>query len=73
MPTYDFACSKKSAPCPDWHEHVDLEFFDTPVACPSCGSIGKRIPSLSNFVLAGGGWAKDGYSKGKPVGTGNGT
>ena len=36
------------------------------VECPDCGCLDvTRVVSRTNFSLKGGGWYKDGYTKGK--------
>lgn len=64
MPTYMYIC----------REHKEFEvqqsIKDPPLKkCPQCEKEGlknpppKRLISLSNFVLKGGGWASEGYKK----------
>lgn len=59
MPTYEYECSDCSH---NWEE--DQSIKDDPIkTCPSCKKeTAKRLISGSNFVLVGGGWAKEGYS-----------
>jgi putative FmdB family regulatory protein len=33
------------------------------IICPTCGKPADKIPATTNFILKGGGWYKDGYSK----------
>ena len=68
MPTYEYVCESCG------HECEVTQKFNDPAPtcrCDHCGedlasSIGVpmvRQISLSSFVLKGGGWAKQGYSK----------
>ncbi|HVI39523.1 MAG TPA: zinc ribbon domain-containing protein [Anaerovoracaceae bacterium] len=59
MPTYEYECTDCKH---GWEE--DQSIKDDPVkVCPSCkNETAKRLISGSNFVLVGGGWAKEGYS-----------
>lgn len=34
---------------------------DEPVRCRKCGKAMKRLPTQTNFILKGDGWAKDNY------------
>lgn len=57
MPIYTFECSK----CGKIIEKLVPMGTDS-IKC-ECGADTKKIPSLSNFQLLGGGWYKDGYVK----------
>ena len=59
MPTYEYACEACDH---QWEEIQSMK--DEPIKdCPACsGDTAKRLISKSSFVLAGGGWAKEGYS-----------
>ena len=62
MPLYDFKCEN----CERVEEMLlsSAGSFDTKLTCPECETeTMKRLIGLSNFKLAGGGWAKDGYEK----------
>lgn len=63
MPVYEYRCSD----CKEISEFlVNLRDVDFKPRCPECGSKDlKRLISRSSFALKGGGWYKDGYSKGK--------
>jgi putative FmdB family regulatory protein len=66
MPTYLYECPA----CGEFeYEHSIAEQLDT---CPRCAVMGahitppkvkRLIASGTNFVLSGGGWARDNYSK----------
>jgi len=58
MPIYLFKCR-----CGAEFEKM-CKMKDTVAFC-KCGQKAKKIPSLPNFHLKGGGWFKDGYSKDK--------
>lgn len=61
MPLYDYQCSK----CGIIFEYeVTLADIDKEVRCLNCNGSCKRLMSAPAFHLKGGGWAKDGYSKG---------
>ena len=60
MPIYEYACSACE------HEFEKLQKFSDPpeTECPHClqtGTVAKKL-SASAFILAGGGWYKEGYS-----------
>jgi len=61
MPTYEYQCLT----CAKIKE-IEQRITDDPyegLSCNHCGGSLNRVISLSSFKLAGGGWAKDGYSK----------
>lgn len=65
MPTYEFECQE----CQAKFEH-EMNVNDLPnlnLLCPNPDCSGTQFKRLisggSGFVLSGGGWAKDGYSK----------
>lgn len=59
MPIYEYECEK----CGHRFELWRTLSQDTKKArCPKDGAACKKVISLSNFHLKGGGWAKDGYS-----------
>lgn len=60
MPIYTFKCSS----CGTVHEELvpmDTETYK----CSKCNEVAVKIPSLSNFHLKGGCWAKDNYGLSK--------
>ena len=59
MPIYTYACEK----CKAEIELIQKMGDPTPQTCEKCGKKNslKKTFGLSNFVLKGGGWAKDGY------------
>lgn len=70
MPTYEYECGA----CGECFE-VQQRITDDPLAsCPKCGKKGRiqRLISVSQFVLKGSGWAKDGYSSVPPTAKGGG-
>ncbi len=58
MPIYNYECSV----CKKKYESIQP--MDTKTIQCTCGETAKKVPSLTNFQLKGGGWAKDGYSSG---------
>lgn len=58
MPIYNYECKK----CGKKYELIQ-PMNTKKIEC-SCGSYADKVPSLTNFQLKGGGWAKDGYSNG---------
>jgi putative FmdB family regulatory protein len=60
MPLYDCKCPG----CGTKNEQL-LKREEEPDRCPQCGKPMKReVAQLASFALKGGGWYKDGYSKG---------
>tara|TARA_R100001082_G_scaffold29786_1_gene14942 strand:- start:1057 stop:1251 length:195 start_codon:yes stop_codon:yes gene_type:complete len=61
MPIYEFKCQQ----CKDQFE-VLVRTKTEEIACPVCksGRVTKLV-SGGGFILKGGGWYADGYSKGK--------
>lgn len=59
MPTYDYACE-----CGHRWE-MEQRITDEPAkACPECGEPkARRQVGAPSFVLKGGGWAADNYSR----------
>lgn len=64
MPTYLYKCDN----CKKEYEH-DHSINEELDECPKCKELGlvpakpkRLISSGTNFVLAGGGWAREGYS-----------
>ena len=61
MPTYDYQCDACSH---SFQEEQSIK--DEPIRkCPQCGEerVRRMISGGTNFLLQGGGWYKDGYSK----------
>ncbi|MFK7930167.1 MAG: FmdB family zinc ribbon protein [Myxococcota bacterium] len=59
MPIYEYRCPECG------NEFEKLQKISDPIPqCPTCGAgeVKKKV-SASAFVLKGGGWYKDGYSK----------
>ena len=59
MPTYSYKCSE----CGVCHEVSHKISEGAPKQCPACkkpGTLEAQI-QLTNFVLKGSGWGKDGY------------
>ena len=60
MPIYDFKCKS----CEHTFEVLQKYSDDNP-PCEECGKDTERLISKTSFILKGGGWYKDGYSKPK--------
>ena len=61
MPIYEYGCTA----CGHNFEMMQ-KVSDEPVSiCPECGAKTEKLMSTSAFVLKGGGWHADGYSKEK--------
>lgn len=60
MPTYEYACSACGH---EWEQ--EQRIIEPPLdTCPSCQQkTAKRLVSAGNFILKGGGWYADLYSK----------
>ena len=58
MPLHDVYCEG----C-DYADEIILKLNEETPLCPKCGCQTKKAMSSSTFVLCGGGWASDGYSK----------
>ena len=58
MPFYDFKCNE----CTHIFEVLQKYSDDYP-PCEKCDGDTERLISNTSFVLKGGGWYKDGYSK----------
>lgn len=61
MPTYNYECTSKKCKN-EWEE--EQKITDEPlIKCPKCKKkTAKRLISCgSTFILAGGGWAREGY------------
>ena len=58
MPIYNYECKKCG------RKYESLQKMDTKTIKCGCGEDTEKVPSLTNFQLRGGGWAKDGYSNG---------
>ncbi len=59
MPIYEYRCQD----CQQTFEEWQKDFVDRQVPCPVCGAKSERIMSSTSFVLKGGGWYSDLYSK----------
>ena len=57
MPIYSYHCKK----CGNNFEEIAK--YEEAVICGKCAYITHKVPSKSNFILVGEGWANDGYSK----------
>lgn len=64
MPIYQYACTDEACSGEE-EEALVLRPEDEPKTCNRCGKPLKRVMGQSNFQLKGGGWYKDGYSKGE--------
>jgi len=60
MPIYVYECSNKHR-----HEKLVSSYKTTCPPCPECDEPTRKVPAAGAFLLRGGGWAKDGYSKEK--------
>jgi len=59
MPIYEYRCQE----CQQTFEEWQKDFAERPVPCPVCGGKSERLISSTAFVLKGGGWYSDLYSK----------
>lgn len=61
MPIYEYYCER----C-DKVMEIEQNINDAPLSlCPECGANSfKRLISVTSFILKGGGWYSDGYTKG---------
>ena len=62
MPTYEYKCNECG-----FEFEEEQSIIDEPIMiCPVCFQESvERLISLSSFLLKGGGWFKEGYSKKK--------
>lgn len=67
MPIYEYRCQE----CQQTFEEWQKDFTERQVPCPVCGGKAERLISSSSFVLKGGGWYSDLYSK--PAGDSSGS
>ncbi|GFK95375.1 hypothetical protein NNJEOMEG_03237 [Fundidesulfovibrio magnetotacticus] len=67
MPIYEYRCQE----CQQTFEEWQKDFAERPVPCPVCGGKSERLISNTAFVLKGGGWYSDLYSK--PAGSSGGS
>lgn len=65
MPIYEYRCHD----CEQIFEEWQKDFEDREIPCPMCGAESKRLISNTAFVLKGGGWYADLYSKDKGSGS----
>jgi len=55
MPTFEYRC--QNSDCGNTFEHLTLTSGDENIVCPQCGSIARKIFTVSgNFILNGKGW-----------------
>jgi len=59
MPIYEYRCQE----CQQTFEEWQKDFAERQVPCPVCGGKADRLISSTSFVLKGGGWYSDLYSK----------
>jgi len=60
MPIYDYKCNE----CNETFEVFVRTLKEESAKCPHCeGPFLTKLVSLGGFVLKGGGWYADGYSK----------
>lgn len=59
MPIYEYRCNE----CQQTFEEWQKDFAERQVPCPVCGAKSDRLISSTSFVLKGGGWYADLYSK----------
>lgn len=62
MPSYEFKCEKCDIVI---EEYLPINSKQKFVFCHKCGKKAKRIISNSTFILKGGGWYAEGYTKEK--------
>jgi len=60
MPIYEFQCTDCST-----HVETMQKYSDPPPACDKCKAPMSKKVSRTAFILAGGGWYRDGYTKEK--------
>jgi len=68
MPVYDFKCNNSSCGLDyEVSEELSIKEYESLCReerlCPNCDVEMDRIITKTNFILKGGGWAKDGYEK----------
>jgi len=59
MPIYEYRCQE----CQQSFEEWQKDFSEHHAPCPVCGGKAERLISSTSFVLKGGGWYSDLYSK----------
>lgn len=69
MPIYEYRCQE----CQQTFEEWQKDFAERQVPCPVCGGKAERLISSTSFVLKGGGWYSDLYSKPSSSGSDAGT
>jgi putative FmdB family regulatory protein len=62
MPVYEYKCDGCGKVIEKHHKINEKLSF---ALCPKCGKLAFVIPSVSNFHLKGGNWAKEGYGNKK--------
>lgn len=60
MPIYEYRCRD----CAQLFEEWQKDYQERSMPCPVCGGGAERLISNTSFVLKGGGWYADLYSKG---------
>ena len=59
MPIYEYHCAN----CGTLQEEMfSIKNFPAEIPCKLCAAQAHKIISKTSFVLAGGGWAADGYT-----------
>jgi len=58
MPIYEFLCDK----CGETEDKL-VSMQTKKITCTKCGGVGRKVMSAPSFILKGGGWAADNYSK----------
>mgnify|MGYP001361813687 CR=1 FL=1 len=58
MPIYEYRCKECAT-----NAEVMQKYSDAPPDCEKCKAPMEKKVSRTAFVLVGGGWYKDGYSK----------
>ena len=58
MPIYEFVCSD----CGEIEDKL-VSMKTKKIKCKKCGGAADKVMSAPSFILKGGGWASDNYSK----------
>ena len=58
MPIYEFLCDK----CGEIEDKL-VSMGTKKITCTKCGGVAEKVMSAPSFILKGGGWASDNYSK----------
>ena len=59
MPIYEYLCTK----CGERFEVFSKTTQQRNMVCKKCNGTAERVISKTSFILKGGGWYKDGYTK----------